>query len=169
MEKLAVEIELMQEEATFRGEIATFRLPHYEVLPDVGLYMDQLLSVLDKYFAPLAASGGQFAITGAMINNYVKLGILPRPEKKRYSAEHIAMLAMICMLKQALTMSEIALLLEGVEGTIGDRYNEFCCAQERVFSSLDIRNASDPLELALLSVTTKLYAQKIIKTRYKAD
>ena len=50
-------------------------------------------------------------VTPAMINNYVKLKIIPPPVKKRYSREHLAYLIMVCVLKQSMNTGNIRLLL----------------------------------------------------------
>jgi DNA-binding transcriptional MerR regulator len=42
-----------------------------------------------------------------MINNYVKLNIIPPPTKKKYSREHIAYLLIICSLKQVMPIPKI--------------------------------------------------------------
>ena len=54
-----------------------------------------------------------------MINNYVKDGVLPRPEAKKYSRQHLAMLMMICMLKSVLTLPETHAILEGMRAGNG--------------------------------------------------
>ncbi len=52
-------------------------------------------------------------LTNSMINNYVKKSVLPHPEKKKYSREHLAALTVICMLKQVLAIQDIGTLLQG--------------------------------------------------------
>ena len=47
-----------------------------------------------------------------MINNYVKDGVLPRPEQKKYSRDHLALLMVICMLKQVLSIQDVSSLLK---------------------------------------------------------
>ena len=51
-------------------------------------------------------------MTKSMVNNYVKVGMIPRPVGKKYDREHLAMLLMICVFKQALSMESISRLLE---------------------------------------------------------
>ena len=45
-----------------------------------------------------------------MVNNYIKDGVVPRAEGKRYHAEHLAYLTMVCVLKQVLAVKDAALL-----------------------------------------------------------
>lgn len=46
-------------------------------------------------------------MTKSMVNNYVKVGMIPRPTGKKYDRDHLAMLIMIGVLKQALSMESI--------------------------------------------------------------
>ena len=88
------------------------RLPTWEQIPTLGLYMDQVLTLLSGYlpFLPKKEKEEQIITTSA-INNYVRMKLMPAPEKKKYSRIHIAYLIMICALKQSLTMSEIQKIL----------------------------------------------------------
>lgn len=83
-------------------------LPAWEALPDLGLYMDQVIVLMERAFDGVLPEG---EITRSMVNNYVKQRLIPRPEGKKYAREHLALLMMIGILKQALTMEEIAALL----------------------------------------------------------
>ena len=89
-----------------------YRLPTWEQIPTLGLYMDQVLTLLSRYlpFLPKKEKEEQIITTSA-INNYVRMKLMPAPEKKKYSRVHIAYLIMICALKQSLTMSEIQRIL----------------------------------------------------------
>lgn len=85
-----------------------FRLPEWEQIPDIGLYMEQVVTLLEQYldyFPPELKE--EPIITGSAINNYVRRGFLPEPKKKRYYRRHIACLIIICTLKQSLVMPMI--------------------------------------------------------------
>ena len=108
------------------------RLPRWEDLPDFGLYMDQVVVLIERALDGMLPEG---EITKSMVNNYVKVKLIPRPMGKKYEREHLAMLLMICILKQSLTMEEIASILtmlckDGVqEGyALFIRENEALCA-----------------------------------------
>ena len=77
-------------EQTIKAEIAnaiqTLRLPHYWEIPSVGLFLDQTAKYVSEYLKPLQDA----SLTGSMISNYVKKGLLSNPVKKQYSREQIA-------------------------------------------------------------------------------
>ena len=77
--------------------LAAYRLPAWEQIPDLGLYMEQVVLLLRQYLDYLPPELKQpEPITAAAINNYVRTRLLPEPRKKRYYRVHIAYLIMIC-------------------------------------------------------------------------
>ena len=91
--------------------LAAYRLPAWEQIPDLGLYMEQVVLLLRQYLDYLPPELKQpEPITAAAINNYVRTRLLPEPRKKRYYRAHISYLIMICTLKQALRLSELQTL-----------------------------------------------------------
>ena len=84
-----------------------FKLPKYNEIPNVGLYLEQTA----KYISEIGHTGDGF-ITGSMISNYVKKGIISNPVKKQYSRDQIAYLIFITMAKTVLSMDDIKLLIE---------------------------------------------------------
>ena len=95
-----------------------FHMPRWKDLPEIELYMDQVISVTDKYLGVLATSADP-VLTPSMINNYVKNRILPPPVKKKYSREHLAKLLVICILKPVMEISAIADIMERSEKLFG--------------------------------------------------
>lgn len=91
-----------------KERLETERPVEWESFPDIGLYMDQLISYMPRQ---LIHYGEGEALTSAMVNNYIKDGALPRAEGKRYSRTHLAYLTAICALKQVLCVKDAALLL----------------------------------------------------------
>ncbi len=89
-----------------------YRLPAWEDLPDIGLYMEQVVALLKGYldYMPPELKGEQL-ITPATINNYVRKRIMPEPIKKRYYRPHVAYLIMICTLKQSLSLSTLQTII----------------------------------------------------------
>jgi len=91
--------------------LEAFDLPDWDELPQLDLYMDQVILLLKRYLAPLGRSGEEKAITASIINNYVRMKVMPPPVKKRYSRVHLAYLIIICTLKQSLSISCIQRML----------------------------------------------------------
>lgn len=89
-----------------------YTFPSYNVIPNLGLYMDQVLQLMNQYLSPIASNDSENGpITAAAINNYVRMKIMPAPEKKKYTRVHIAYLIIICTLKQAVSISDIQKLI----------------------------------------------------------
>ena len=93
------------------NKLAQFDLPDWESLPQLDLYMDQVILLLTRYLSPLDRYGEEKAITASIINNYVRMKVMPPPVKKRYSRVHLAYLVIICTLKQSLSISCIQRML----------------------------------------------------------
>ena len=100
------------------------KLPEWRLLPDIGLYMDQVITLMERTFEGMHLQDG---ITKSMVNNYVKAGLIGRPVNKRYDREHLAMLLEIAVLKQALSMEEIARIF-AMQRSVGvcEGYAWFC-------------------------------------------
>lgn len=90
---------------------AAFHLPRWNELPDIGLYMDQVITLINKYIERLSPCGDG-TLTPSMINNYVKLGIIPCPVKKKYSRVQLSRLIMICVMKPVLPIQSIGSLID---------------------------------------------------------
>ena len=87
--------------------IRHFNLPHYESIPDVGLYLEQTVRYVMEYLSPLPG----ISLTGSMVSNYVKRGLIESPERKLYRREHIAYLLFIAVAKSVLSLEDIQLLI----------------------------------------------------------
>ena len=90
-----------------------------EDIPNIDLYMDQVLTFMDrKLRSAVRPQTEDRILTKTMINNYAKNKLLPPPEKKRYSREHLLMLIFIYYFKNILSISDIQTLL----GPITEKY-----------------------------------------------
>lgn len=112
-------------------EIRTSNAVEWDRLPEIYLYMDQVLTFMNKQLRLYERDDGEVLLTSSMINNYVKVGVLPRPEQKKYSREHLAILLVICMLKQVLSIQDISSLIHTLlkDASKCEMYNRFCEAQ----------------------------------------
>lgn len=82
-----------------------------EDIPNIDLYMDQVTTFMEQNLSHGKRLPDDKILTKTMINNYAKNKLLPPPEKKRYSREHILMLIFIYYFKNILSISDIQSLL----------------------------------------------------------
>lgn len=89
------------------------RLDYIEPLdiPSIELYMDQVTTFIEQQLAGSKRHPEDKTLTKTMINNYTKNALLPPPNKKRYSKNHIYFLIYIYYLKNFLSISDIQTLL----------------------------------------------------------
>ncbi len=86
--------------------ISKLHLPRFAEIPDIPLYMDQLIGYVGKQ-VELFALPTEKPLTSSMVNNYVKMRLVPQPQAKRYQPLHVAYLIMVCLAKRMYSMSEI--------------------------------------------------------------
>lgn len=98
----------MDKLAQLKVKLSTERPVSWAEFPDIGLYMDQVVSYMHRQSINFEENG---QMTSAMVNNYIKDKLLPRADGKKYSQEHLAALTEICHLKQVLSVHDIGLLL----------------------------------------------------------
>ena len=107
-----------------------FSLPRYEQLPDMGLYLEQTVKYVNQLFAPL----DRVEITGSMVRNYVKMGLIENPVKKQYYAQHVAYIIALTLLKQVVPLDRILTLFTRQKQvyTVQVAYDYFCMELENV-------------------------------------
>ncbi|MFI3284706.1 MAG: DUF1836 domain-containing protein [Erysipelotrichaceae bacterium] len=150
--------------------------PRWEELPDLDLYMDQVIVLIERYLGFMKLDENDYIVTNTMINNYVKLNLLPKPKKKRYSKQHLAYLIAILSLKQVLSIQEIIDGIKYQAGFSGTRtaYNYFCDQQELAIhdvlcilgvkdGNINLEHINDESEVAI-KLATRACASKIIAT-----
>lgn len=128
------------------GEIARFKPVPWEQIPDLGLYMDQVITFITRVYEPLYGDTTKSYLSAPMINNYVKNKLIPRPTGKKYSRLQIAMLIMIVALKRVCLMEDIREMLR-VESDqdIQNLYELFCQRQEEsIHEMLQKRSCLSP-------------------------
>ena len=158
-------------------------IPRWEELPELDLYLDQVVTFIDKYLSSYIVNkdetGENKLITKTMINNYVKQKVLDAPVKKKYNRTNLAYLIIICILKQVYSINDISKLIKiGIRNTpINISYNRFCDFLEDAIDFTfngnrtieDFRASS--LEYLLFNVAetfaSKLYVQKKFLGKFK--
>ena len=145
LDKAMVKEKMLQWESV----LGAYSLPDWEAFPALPLYMDQVIFLLNQYLSLLPGEAGERLVTPAMINNYVKLKIIPPPIKKRYGRSHLAYLVMVCLLKQTINTGEIRKLLplELEEQEVRAIYSEFTASYHSMkgYFSQEVRRAAEPI------------------------
>jgi len=146
----------------------------WDMIPDIDLYMDQVISYMTRQHIGLEMDGDEENLTSAMINNYIKSGLLPRAKGKKYNREHICYLTAICLLKQVLSVNEAGVLLsnqmehrdirdfyDNYNQVLDEEYNKV--ADEISDSATGEELAQTALRLAVSSYAQKLACKKILE------
>lgn len=81
-------------------------------LPNIDLYMDQVTTFMDFHLASSKRYEEDKLLTKTMINNYTKNELLPSPNKKKYSKDHMYLLILIYYLKGVLSITDIQSILK---------------------------------------------------------
>ena len=150
--------------------IERFRLPRYAEIPTEGLYLEQVAKYISEYTAPL----GNDPVTGSMISNYVKKGLVSSPVRKQYNREQIAKLMFISIAKKVLRIEDIGLLISLHKGVypLDVAYDYFCLEFENVLQMVfGLKDHLDQvgqshsdekmmLRTAIIAVAHKVYLDK---------
>lgn len=154
----------MDELAELKKRLEQERPAAWDMLPDISLYMDQLIAYMPRQLIRFEESE---KLTSAMVNNYIKDGLLPRADGKRYEQTHLAYLTAICALKQVLSVKEIKNLIQnGSEGREPERlYAHFCKVLDETLTataeSLDENTRQEDLARLALGLALRSYANKL--------
>ena len=162
------------------NSIKDFRMPRYSEIPNVGLYLEQVTKYICEHLDPLQKN----AITGSMISNYVKKGLVANPVKKQYDREQIAYLFFIAVAKTVLSLDALTGFIELQKRTypLDVAYDFFCRQFEGLLAFTcevtDAMEISDPehpgdseslgarrlLYSCIVAVTQKIYLEKSLET-----
>lgn len=160
----------MHDLTTLRQRLRTQRPVDWDQLPDFSLYMDQVLSYMDRQVIRFDEDDG---LTAAMVNNYTKSGLVPRAEGKKYNREHLAYLTAICILKRVMSTRDMDLLIkEELHGDrpISDGYHAFCSSLDKALdltaNEMDDRTGDDELADAAIHFALLSYAAGVASSRY---
>ena len=153
-------------EVTLQNQLGTFRLPKYEEIPAVGLYLEQVVKYIEDALAPIGLAG----LTPSMVSNYVKNGLIESPVRKQYSREQIAYLLFVAMAKSIVPLEDIRLLFSVQRQAYDSKtaYDYFCAEFINVLyfvfglkPSLDQVGADSTYQKKLLRHTIIAVAHKI--------
>ena len=105
-------------------DMESFRLPRYAQIPNVGLYLEQVVRYVNAHLAPL----GEPELTSSMVSNYVKQSLISAPIKKTYPSEHLARLLFIAVVKPVVPLEGLRLMfsIQGDSYPLPTAYDYFC-------------------------------------------
>ena len=154
----------MEELAELKRLLSQQRPDGWDDLPDIPLYMDQVVSYLARQLSGL---GEGDALTPAMINNYMKDGLLERAHGKKYDQVHLAYLIAITALKQVMSVREMKVITTvGREmGGTDKQYEYFCKYLDEALSDtaryIDEDTADRELPKLVLDLALRSYANMV--------
>ncbi len=124
--------------------LKTFDMIDIDRMPDLALYMDQVITFITQQLEDIAVEGEK-TITPSMINNYTKNEVLPRPVNKKYNKEHLSSVLMLSVFKQIIPINDAKALIDKDDTqAIFTRYDDFAEMQKT-----QVRDHADMLEKAL--------------------
>lgn len=114
--------------------LGSYHLPEWEELPQIELYLDQVIALVNNYLGFFVYDPAEEKLlTPSMVNNYVKLRLIPAPVRKKYGRKHIALLLMVCTFKQSLSMAAMSEMLPlDDEEQIHQEYVRFIASYQRI-------------------------------------
>lgn len=153
------------------------KLPSFDEIPDMGLYLEQTTNFIARYLDPLLDT----ELTSSMISNYVKKGLIARPEKKKYRRDQIAYLFFIALSKTVLSLDDLKLLVKVQQASYPTKiaYEYFKETLEQALQAvfeekaLVLEKAETPQKLMLnniiVTVAHKIYLQKYFQTLHEDE
>lgn len=111
-------------------------------MPDIDLYMDQVIQLFDHTFKTTKRNEGEKVLTKTMINNYAKGKLFIPIKNKKYSKKHLILISLVYQLKGSLSINDIKSTL----GVINDKLTNEDIELEKFyksFLSIQQRNATD--------------------------
>ncbi len=154
---------MQEKQRAFAERFGGFAPMPYRDLPDLGLYMDQVITYVQRQCASLYPAG-EHVLTPATVNNYVKCQLVSRPDGKKYGRDQLAQLLMLCILKQAATIDEMRTLLRVPEGgSVEAMYGAFCDTQRSVFAQIaDAVPRNDPMTCCVQSAAYRFLCSEML-------
>jgi hypothetical protein len=141
----------------------------WDDLPDLALYMDQIIAYMPRQL--IHFDKGE-TLTSAMVNNYIKDGLVPRAEGKRYGPVHLGYLTAVCALKKVLSVRDTGALIAAGQAMGKDSktlYGYFCGALDRALNdtaqTIDASSKREDLARMALDLALRSYANQLACAR----
>ncbi len=166
---------IKQELSDFSHTLSSFTTENWSQFPGIDLYMDQVVTYLERLLKLFDTDASGKVITSSMVNNYVKEGYLKRPVNKKYDRVHLVTLYIMSMLKPILPIPLIAGSLSNLtdEQKYQNFFEELSKLQDEAFTDISdklsatLEQLSDEdyettLRLFALQLTSEANARKIV-------
>lgn len=158
----------MEELKQLKEKLEQERPVAWEDLPDIALYMDQVISYMPRQLINFKE---EEQLTSAMVNNYIKDGLVPRADGKRYGPVHLGYLTAVCAMKKVLSVKDMRAMLDSVPDSKEPQaiYNYFSRALDTALSeaaaNLDENTPEEELPQLALSLGLRSYANQLACAR----
>lgn len=158
----------MEELKQLKERLERERPVAWDELPDIALYMDQVISYMPRQLINFKEDD---QLTSAMVNNYIKDGLVPRADGKRYGPVHLGYLTAVCAMKKVLSVKDMRAMLDSVPDSKEPEaiYNYFSRALDTALSeaaaNLNADTPEDELPQLALSLGLRSYANQLACAR----
>ncbi len=156
-------------------DIMNYHCPRWSELPEIELYIDQVVCILENNLSLFNNNPKVPIITSTMINNYVKHKIINPPKKKKYNRGHLAYLFVICIFKRLMPLADIreSIVMTKRWFSVEEGYNLFCEELENALKhafapdKYNIESAlnTDIQEVAAMRAIVNAFANSILADR----
>ena len=185
-------IALPHADAAARCQLAermcSLHVTRLDEMPRIELYLDQVLTLVTRELEFMQVPGDT-VVTGSMVNNYVKQGVIPAPRKKRYTRRHLGSLLFVCAFKRVFSIAQVKQIMERIYASGVDLewlYDATCSLLERSLAAcfseesdpmvmrdpdpglaVDVEKVLDPelrrlIEAAVASLATRVYVEQTL-------
>lgn len=131
-------------------------LPSWQQLPDLDLYLDQVLLYVNQQTSPFLVSKEK-QLTPSMVNNYVKHGYIPKPSKKKYNRTHLARLIILSICKPIFPIADIQEIIE----VLKEQYDAATLYDTFVTCFSGVETAEQPLIIQKACQTIQAYQETL--------
>jgi hypothetical protein len=155
----------------------TFQFPRWNQLPEIDLYMDQVITYIQEKLKDTYFFDEKF-ITNSMVNNYVKTGIVNPPIKKHYTKMHIAYFLVVTILKRCYSMQQVAELINiqthVKDSSVEQAYDLFITRFEKSLNSVfetnlnqeefhSTKHEQELMDNVIQSIIYKIHTEYVLK------
>lgn len=152
--------------------LKAFKLPTFEELPNIGLFSQQVVDYINHLLEPILFEEAE--LTATMIQNYVKLELVPAAHKRKYYARHIAYLISLTLLKQVIPTKHFQLgvtsMIDQLSQTERQAYDNFVRVLSehinRLGQGIESGKSMNHYQFKAYETTKELFALHLVSQAY---